>query len=317
MKKIISAFLIIYGVMASPSASQDSNSFDMPEYSENAKFLIIHADDMGLSHSTNAAVRQAFEQKAINSGSVMVPCPWFPEIAEYARKHSGRDIGIHLTLTSEWEYFKWGSVLPGNEVPSLLDENGFFYSTVDEFLEHAEPGEVEREIRAQIERAIGFGMKPTHVDSHMGSLFTSPELFRIYQKVAREHNLPSAIPFDMVESMAPHLKEEILPESMTVNTFVSMNPEIAGGNWTEAYEKILSDLQPGLNVLILHLSYDNDEMRAVAAGEEAYGSEWRQNDLDYIMSNEFQEHLDEHDIIPMTWKEAYENFLVNDTEQSR
>ncbi len=185
-------------LLAGLSYSQDNQPLRIPGYPEDTRFVIIHADDMGLSHSTNAAVIEAFENNAINSGSVMVPCPWFPEIAEYVKENPDLDVGVHLTLTSEWKYFKWGSVLPRSEVPSLLDENGYFYANTGEFAANAKPDEVEKEIRAQIDRAIAFGISPTHIDSHMGTMFVSPELFNIYQKVAEEYDLPAFTPVNMI-----------------------------------------------------------------------------------------------------------------------
>src|SRR6476620_1329819 len=127
-------------------------------YPKNTKLLIIHADDLGVSHSENEASIQALEKGAVNSGSIMVPCPWFPEIAAYATAHPDADFGLHLTLTSEWRLYKWGPTLPRDQVPGLVNARGYFYGSVEDVGKHASLSEVEHELRSQIERAKEFGI---------------------------------------------------------------------------------------------------------------------------------------------------------------
>src|SRR6185295_9390157 len=128
-------------------------------YPKDSKLLIIHADDLGLSHSEDSATITALGKKGANSASIMVPCPWFTEIAGYAKQHPEVDWGIHLTLTSEWKNYKWGGVSSSNEIPSLLGKDGYMYASVEDFGKNAKPGEVEKEIKAQIEKAISSGIK--------------------------------------------------------------------------------------------------------------------------------------------------------------
>src|SRR5437868_2829575 len=156
----------------------------------NSKLLILHADDLGVAHSENAASFDALDKGAVNSASVMVPTPWITEVAAYARTHPNADLGIHLTLTSEWATYRWGSVESKDKVPSLLDIDGTFPRETKTVATRAKPDEVERELRAQIDRAIALGIHPTHLDSHMGTLFSTPELVAAYVKVAHEYHLP-------------------------------------------------------------------------------------------------------------------------------
>lgn len=139
-----------------------------------SKLLIIHADDLAVAHSVDAASFDALDKGAISSASVMVPSPWITEVVAYAKAHPNADLGLHLTLTSEWETYRWGSVEPADKVPSLLDSAGAFPRDEKLVAATAKPLEVEREIRAQINRALALGIRPTHIDSHMGALFTAP-----------------------------------------------------------------------------------------------------------------------------------------------
>src|SRR5664279_2586227 len=143
------------------------NSLQKSGCPEKTKLLIIHADDAGLSHSKNIATIQSLEKGIVNSYSIMVPCLWFYEMAIFAKNNPHFDNGIHLTLTCEWGNYKFGPVSPASEVPSLVDENGYFYKTREELRKNASAEDVGKELQAQLEKAFKFGLKPTHIDSHM------------------------------------------------------------------------------------------------------------------------------------------------------
>ena len=139
----------------------------------NSKLLILHADDLGVAHSEDAASLDALDKGAVNSASIMIPTPWVTEVAEYAKKHPDADLGLHLTLTSEWQTYRWGSVESKDKVPALLNPDGNFPDNDSVVAVRASQDEIELELRAQIQRAIAMGIHPTHLDSHMGSLFTT------------------------------------------------------------------------------------------------------------------------------------------------
>src|SRR6478736_2913140 len=134
-------------------------------YPPGTKLIIVHADDLGETHAVNAAAIKSLEAGSVNSASLMVPCPWFPEIADYAKTHPSGDFGLHLTLTSERVYYRWGPVAPADKVPSLLDKDGYFHHDW-EHNQHVNAQDAEVELRAQIERASAMGVRPTHLDSH-------------------------------------------------------------------------------------------------------------------------------------------------------
>ncbi len=284
--------------------SQSTSIAERIGFDKNTKLLIIHADDIGLAHSVNTATIKAFEGAGINSASIMVPCPWFPEIAAYAKDHTEYDFGLHLTLNSEWKNYRWGGVLSSNEIPSLLDENGFFYRSVEEVVKNADPTEVEKELNAQIERALAFGVKPTHLDSHMGTLFASPEFFKIYLKLGKIYDLPVFIPLNAAKGY-PELMNMIGEQLLFVDNYMMMNANRPVIEWNDFYLNIIQQLKPGLNELIVHVAIDNSEMQAVTIDHADFGSAWRQNDLNTLLSKEFKNALKENNIKLITWKEIW------------
>ena len=290
---------------------QKINIPELLGYPASTKLLIIHGDDMGLSHSTNAAVIKAFENGGITSGSVMVPCPWAPEIAAYVKAHPGLDVGIHFTLNAEWKYYKCGGVLPSCDIPSLLNKEGKFYPDLQQVALHARPEEVEKELRAQIDRAIAQGIRPTHLDSHMGSMYVSPAIFRVAVKVAKEYKLPVSLPLNLVKTGAPFLVNEISADMIGVDNFLMLPGNAVGGDWKSMYAKLVNSLIPGLNEIVVHLSYDNDEMKAIAIDHVDYGSAWRQNDLDYVTSDEFKKLLKDNSVQLVTWRQIQEAVYCN------
>jgi len=270
-------------------------------YAADAKLLIVHADDIGLARSVNIASARAFEGGGITSGSVIVPSPWFPDFAAYYREHQPLDVGIHITLTAEWEYFKWGGVSPAGEIPSLLDENGHFYPTVEAVAQHAVPAEVEKEVRAQIERARALGIRPTHLDTHMGTMLFIPALVPTYLKLGKEYDLPLLIPRLWLENVPAEFRDAVAAEHIVVDGVYMMNAEDTTRTWSEAYAELIATMGPGLNELIVHLAVDDTEMQGITVNHPDFGSAWRQRDLDFVTAPEFRDLLMVHDIKLVSW----------------
>lgn len=273
-------------------------------YPEDSKLLIIHADDAGLSHSENRATIQALQNGMVNSYSIMVPCPWFHEMAKFAIDNPQFDNGIHLTLTCEWENYKFGPILPTTEVPSLVDTNGYFHKNRIEFINNAKSDEVEKELRAQIERALHFGLNPTHLDSHMCSIGVSPEFLDIYKSLGKEYNLPVFINKQFVESISLsnekyNYKNIFLADNLLIGNFADFEK----GELKKSYEEALDNLNPGFNVFLLHPAYDDNEMQAVTKNHPNFGSKWRQIDFDYFTSEACKSKLKDNNIQLITWKE--------------
>jgi predicted glycoside hydrolase/deacetylase ChbG (UPF0249 family) len=301
--KVCKCFLLLLALpLYFNSYSQEKNLAEKLGYSKDAKLLILHADDVGLSHSENSATVTAFEKGGISSASIMVPCPWFPEIAAYAKQHPERDWGIHTTLTSEWENYKWNGVAPSSEIPTLIDKNGYMYTSVEDFGKNAKAEDVEKEVRAQIQKATSFGIRLTHLDNHMGSILASPDMITVYQKIGKEYRLPVLIPMKMIRMTALQMTKYIDTNNVVVvDNFVSAYPAIAPDKWKEFYNQAIQNLKPGLNEIIFHLAYDNDEMKAITIDHPDFGAAWRQRDLDYVTSDEFKNLLKQNNIHLITW----------------
>ncbi|MDQ6873098.1 MAG: polysaccharide deacetylase family protein [Gemmatimonadota bacterium] len=266
----------------------------------NSKLLILHADDLGAAHSVDAASFAGLENGAVTSASIMVPTPWIGEVAAYARAHPNADLGLHLTLTSEWETYRWGSVESADKVSSLLDSAGTFPNDEKFVAANAKPVEVEREIRAQISRALSMGIHPTHLDSHMGSLFTTPELIATYVKVAHDYRLP----FLAVKGSALAAPQAgVTPRDVLLDAVIIADRQVPRDQWKAFYLNAINNLKPGLTEIIVHLGYDDSELQAVMVNHEPYGAMWRQHDYDVLTSPEFKKALKDNHVILVTWKE--------------
>lgn len=273
------------------------------------RYLIIHADDAGMSHSANMATIEAMEKGVVTSASIMVPCPWFPEFAEYARKNPERCYGIHLTLNSEWQYYRWGPVAPREQVPSLVDADGYLWDNVQQVAANAKAEEVRTELRAQINRAKKFGVPLSHLDTHMGALVSRPDLLEVYVDLGLEFDLP--ILFlrrlsDEAASAYPVLargREKLLPK-LEQRQFPVLDDllQFYGGDSHEErrarYVDALRDLKPGLTELIIHCGFDNEELRAITGS-----SSRRDGDRRIFTEPEIRDLIRELGIELTSWKE--------------
>jgi len=290
--------LLLLLIAISTSASQTMTIAARLGYPADAKLLILHGDDLGVAHSVNLASLDALSRGDISSVSVMMPTPWVTEVAAYAKSHPDADIGLHLTLTSEWQTYRWGSVEATDKVPSLLDADGTFPSDVPPVVQRAKFAEVERELRAQVERALAMGIHPTHLDSHMGTLFATSELSAAYVKVAHEYHLPFLALRGMPAGMAAM---PLAPNDVVLDEVIIAGPEVPRDRWKQFYLDAIANLKPGLTEIIVHLGHDDAELQAVTVNHEPYGSAWRQRDLDLVSSAEFKQALRDHKVTLVRW----------------
>ncbi len=236
---------------------------------------VVHCDDIGMCHAANTGAFEALDRGPATCGSVMVPCPWFREAADLAGERPDVDLGVHLTLTSEWEHYRWGPVAGASAVPSLLDDQGYLPRTTQEIARRGEPEEVEIEMRAQIERAIDAGIDVTHLDAHMGAAFMPP-FIECYVKLAREYRVPVfAVPPDATAlatlggpaAAGPIRRSIAALEAAGVPIFDGMDTDslsFAPGAGTVHNEARLDGLLPGVSYLICHPARGGEELDAIA-----------------------------------------------------
>jgi predicted glycoside hydrolase/deacetylase ChbG (UPF0249 family) len=270
-------------------------------YPADSKLLILHADDLAVAHSVDQASFAALESGAVSSASVMVPCPWLTEVADWFQRHPDADLGLHLTLTSEWKTYRWGPVAPLDQVPTLIDPHGYFWPDVGPVAQRATAADVERELRAQVERAVSVGIHPTHLDTHMGTLLARPDYYAALVKVAHDYHLPflAARPPLMPAKLAALLG----PNDVVLDSVIIFSPGVPPDRWTETYVERLKALKPGLNEMIVHLGHDDSELEAITVGHPDYGAAWRERDFKAVNSPEFRQALTDNHIILVHWKQ--------------
>jgi predicted glycoside hydrolase/deacetylase ChbG (UPF0249 family) len=271
-------------------------------YPAGTKLIIVHADDLGETHAVNAAAIKALEGGTINSASLMVPCPWFPEMADYAKSHPDADFGLHLTLTSERVFYRWGPAAPADRVPSLVDGNGYFHHDWEQN-EQIDAKEVEAELRAQVERALAMGVRPTHLDSHQYRLIMNgKDIFEAMLRVAHFYKLPVFVTRDWFADH-PYLQASLGPNDIVLDHTVTIDPQVPAEKWAGFYLAALRNLKPGVTEFVIHPGFDDEELRAATRERPTWGAAWRQRDFDFFTSDQFRQVLVEQKIKLITWRE--------------
>ena len=230
---------------------------------------ILHVDDVGMCHGANRACLELMRAGAVTSGSVMVPCPWFPEIAGAATADRTLDLGVHLTLTSEWAHYRWRPLSTSSPASGLLDDDGYFPRNCLELRRRVVPEAAAIEMRAQIDRALAAGIDVTHIDTHMGAAL-APELVDIYLRLGRDYDLPVLLPRDL-DAYLGVLKVGDLDRAPLVDAFqrfesagvpvvdsFRMTPGVESSEVEAAYRALLTDLPPGLTYIALHCNAPGD-----------------------------------------------------------
>jgi predicted glycoside hydrolase/deacetylase ChbG (UPF0249 family) len=238
-------------------------------YHPSDRVIILHADDVGMCHGANVAFLELSRYGLITCGSVMVPCPWFLEAAAMAREHPELDVGVHLTLTSEWQYYRWGPLSTRDRTSGLIDEEGYFWHRTHQARARVRPDAVEAEFRAQIETALAMGIDVTHLDTHMG-VAAIPELLDLYVELGLEYRLPVLIPRHAETYMATlglspsdldnHQTrlEQLESQGMPVVDDFCISPGTPSSERDSVYRTILAGLRPGITYFSLHPNAPGD-----------------------------------------------------------
>jgi predicted glycoside hydrolase/deacetylase ChbG (UPF0249 family) len=258
-----------------------------------ARILIVNCDDLGMCHSVNEGVYDALRDGLATSASLMVPCPW---AREAAARYRGEDVGVHLTLTAEFELYRWG---PCTRSPSLGGGDGGFPTTVADAWDHADLDEVRRELRAQIERAILWGFDVTHLDSHMGTLQLRPEFFDVYLDLAVDFGLPIRLSGASTQTSVGFPFRELAAEEGIVSPDHLV---VTGVGGRQAVERAVMDLRPGVTEVYLHPATDHSELRSLAP-------DWAHRVDDHHLltaDSEFRAAITRAGIVLLGWRELRE-----------
>lgn len=246
-------------------------------FSNSDRVLIIHTDDIGMCQASVDAFAEMVDFGLISSGAVMMPCPWALEAARYARLHPEADLGVHLTLTSEWDIYRWGPLSTRNVASGLLDLQGFFPHRSEEVQATGDPEAVELELSTQISRAIAEGMTPTHIDTHMGSV-AHPKYIQIYVQLAIQFGLPLMLPrlseaewlaYGGIDPQAAAMAAQMIQNLEAMG--VPLLDGLAGlelrepTNRFDQLKQVLCTIKPGITHFIIHPSKDTPELRAITS----------------------------------------------------
>jgi predicted glycoside hydrolase/deacetylase ChbG (UPF0249 family) len=278
------------------------------------RVVIFHADDIGMCYEANQAAQHALAKGAYRSAAAMVPCPWFSEMAAWCVANPQYDVGLHLTLTSEWKYYRWGPVAPRDKVPGLLDPLGYLFHDVRSVAQSAKPAEVAAEIRAQLARARQLGMQPSHIDTHMGTVYARPDYTLAYLRIAMEEQIPAMV-IEMTPRTIDKFKKQGYPitdntvkllAGYTLPKLDDFHSVVEGKTYEDKREKFFEQLrlfQPGLNEIIYHPSVETEGLKKITGS-------WQQRVWEDRLFNDpvVQRFIKENDIIVTDWKEVMERF---------
>jgi hypothetical protein len=273
--------------------------------------LILHVDDAGMSYDSDLGTIEAIEQGVATSLSVMMPCPWVPHIVKWI-KQSGADAGLHLTMTSEWDDYRWGPVAGKPAVPGLVDEEGALWDNVPLVVQHATADEVETEIRAQLDRARAMGFEPTHMDSHMGTLFETAQFMERYIKVGIEEKIPVMFPgghnyyiggdsperMAMARSMGRMIWEGGLP---VLDDLHNRSYGWKTTDKTDQYIEAVRGLKPGVTMMIMHCTRPTEVFEHISSSGTT-----RLGDLNAMLDPRLRKAIEEEGIVLTTFRELME-----------
>jgi predicted glycoside hydrolase/deacetylase ChbG (UPF0249 family) len=254
-------------------------------FADTDRVAIIHADDVGMCQASAQAFAELDAFGLVTCGAVMVPCPWFPQVADYARQHPQVDLGLHLTLTSEWRTYRWGPVSTRDPASGLLDSEGFFPHRSAEVQQSADPAAAAQELRAQLQRARDFGIRLTHIDTHMGAV-VHPKFLQTYIGMAVENRLPLMV-LRMDEhalrgmgldeptaQLGAQIIRQLEESGFPLLDVIYQMPLDKPDNRLDIAKAAFDALQPGITHFVIHPSVDTPELRAITP-------DWRGRVADY------------------------------------
>lgn len=316
--------LFLFSLTVCKAQTTDSTYAEKLGYAKGTKVVILHVDDAGMSFDSNEGVIEAMTKGVATSCSVMMPCPWVPGFVHYLQQHTNIDAGLHLTLTSEWKDYRWPPLAGKTAVPGLIDGEGDMWPSVEAVVKHASADEVDMEIRAQLDRAINLGFTPTHLDSHMGTLFGSPEFLKRYVALGMEKHIPVMLPgghntliqqqmnssnglMQQMQVIGKMLWAAGLPVLDDLHNYsydwkipedIKNNDTRLQAYRTGKYIDALKSLQPGVTMMIMHCTKTTEVFSHISDSGPV-----RKGDLLAMLDPAFKKELQKQGIILTTWRE--------------
>ncbi len=293
-------------------------------YPRGSKVLILHVDDVGMSYDSNEGAINAILNGVATSCSVMMPCPWVPGFIHYLKQHPQIDAGLHLTLTSEWENYRWEALSGKASVPGLTDSEGDLWPTVEDVVKHATADEVYTEIKAQLDRARSMGFEPSHIDSHMGTLFASPAFMQQYIKLGIENHIPLMMPggHDILIAKQLHATNETIAQMQAIgkilwNAGLPVLDDLHNESYdwkipdsiktddkslqkfkTQKYIAAIKSIKAGVTMMIMHCTAPTEVFQHISDSGPV-----RNGDMLAMIDPAFKKALEDEHIILVTWKE--------------
>lgn len=290
-------------------------------FSNTDRVVIIHTDDIGMCHASTLAYSDLVDFGLISSGATMVPCSWFPQVASYCRNNEKVDMGVHLTLTSEWDLYRWGPVSTRDITSGMMDDEGYFYRSSEETQVHGDPSAVQQEIQTQLEQAINAGIDVTHIDTHMNTV-AHPKFIAGYIQLAFENKLPLLFPRqDKAGYRKLGMDEEIATFAASFvgkleERGVPLIDNVTGLNLDQPNNRLgqaklaFNDLPPGITHFIIHPSKDTLELRAITPDWES-----RVADYETFSNEELRVHINKIGVHIIGYKQLKELIRVNMDEK--
>jgi len=313
MKSLLSSFLAISALasLLCPPVQADSYAEKLG-WKPTDIVLILHVDDVGMSHSSNLGWIEASTRGLATSFVIMMPCAWVPEIAFYLKDHPDLDSGLHLALTSEWRLYRWGPLAGKSRVPGLVDEQGCLWRSVELVASHASADEIETEIRAQVDRAETLGIHISHLDSHMGTLFARPDYFERFARVGIEKHIPILAAgghMTYASQENPEATKSLRPQAEKIwaaGLPVLDDLHTASYDWKpaekkEKFVKLIAELKPGLTEILFHCSVPTEDFPLITGSSEA-----RRADTQLMTDPEVKQAFQKRNVIFTTWGELKE-----------
>ncbi len=320
LKTIVIFILFFFSLLIIPkmnSAQERITNAEKLGFPKGKKILLLHCDDAGMCEEANIAVQSYILKGDVLSAAVMMPCPYAEDMIEWAKKHPTADIGVHLTLTSEWQKYRWTTITDPKKVPGLIDPEGKMWHEVPDVVMHASPKEVETEIHAQIDKIIKMGYRPSHIDTHMGTLYGSPEFAKVFFETAIKYNIPAnaidlsdkdvadyyrAAGYPINDEMIKFLESYPLPK---LDNFTSAPEGKSYVNKKENFIKLIQSLKPGLTEIIFHPSILTENLKSITG--TAQQRAW---EAQMFSDPDVKQFFKDNDIEITTWTEIMKRFNV-------